>query len=96
MYTVQQMRPCFHLSFLIFPWCLLLHLHHPSLQVLCPRLRLPHDHGCNGDVVDLVLGDDVELVGEAAEEFRGRPEGDCDPAAHSHGNLDSWRRTGPI
>lgn len=74
----------------------LLDLNHPSLQLLAPPLRLPNDHRCDGDVVYLVLGDDVELVGEAAQQFRRCPQGHCDLACHPHSDLNSYWLTGPI
>lgn len=47
-------------------------------------------------MVDLMLGHNVELVSEFAQDLRGSLDGHNDFSGHSHGDLHRLIGTGPI
>lgn len=75
-----------------------LYLRHSSGQCksLISGLAVRNDVGHDGNVVDLVFGDDIELVSELADDL-GRSL-DCHNhfPGHAHGDLHRIRFTGPI
>jgi hypothetical protein len=59
-------------------------------------LVLGDDVGGDGDMIDFVFCDDIELVGEFSDYLGSGFDGYCYLTAHAHGDLDSERNTGPI
>ena len=52
--------------------------------------------GQNGDVVNFVFGDNIELISEFSNNLRGCLESHCYLSAHSHSDLHQMINTGPI
>jgi hypothetical protein len=65
-------------------------------QSFVPGLPFRDHVGGDGNVVDLVLGDDVELVSELADDFGGGLDDHYHFPGHAHGDLRDMRLTGPI
>ena len=83
---------------LVFLLCQLLDFGHSSAQSksLVARLTFWNNLSSNWNVIDLMLGDYIELVCEFSKNLWCSLESDSYFPAHSHSNLNRRKSTGPI